>query len=115
MINTPSFDQFSSAYCGLVLFPIQVLICSVKDLKVFMRVGSFGVVFVIFLIIFICAVGTYGLTNTEYTFGTTEEANETIWESNMRILVLWNVNFSPLAGILCTGYFLHTISLPILR
>jgi hypothetical protein len=58
MINHPAFDQFSSAYCGLALFPIQVLICSVKDLKVFMRVGSFGVVFVIFLIFFICAVGT---------------------------------------------------------
>ena len=33
----------------------------------------------------------------------------------MRILVLFNANFSPLAGILCAGYFLHTCSLPIIR
>jgi hypothetical protein len=29
--------------------------------------------------------------------------------------VLFNSNVSPIAGILCAGYFLHTISLPIIR
>ena len=29
--------------------------------------------------------------------------------------MLWNSNFGSLAGILCTGYFLHTCSLSILR
>ena len=28
---------------------------------------------------------------------------------------MFNLNFSPLLGILCTGYFLHTCSLPIVR
>jgi solute carrier family 38 (sodium-coupled neutral amino acid transporter), member 9 len=80
-----------------------------------MRIGSFGVIFVFFLIVFIVGVGVVALMNTDYTIGTNEEANETDWNSNMRTIVLWNVNFSPLAGILCTGYFLHTCSLPILR
>ena len=33
----------------------------------------------------------------------------------IRTIVLFNANFAPLAGILCTGYFLHTCSLPIMR
>jgi len=32
-----------------------------------------------------------------------------------RTLVLFNLNFAPLAGDLCTGYFLHTCALPVLR
>jgi len=28
---------------------------------------------------------------------------------------MFNLNFAPLAGDLCTGYFLHTCALPVLR
>ena len=66
--------------------------------------------------LFIIAVGILAFTDTEFAIGTAQEAyDNTDWESNARILVLFNVNFSPLAGILCAGYFLHTCSLPIIR
>lgn len=81
----------------------------------FMRIGSFGIVFVIFLMCFIVTMGVLALTDTEFTIGNTAQADMTDWASDSRTLVLFNVNFSPLAGILCTGYFLHTCSLPILR
>ena len=32
-----------------------------------------------------------------------------------RILYLFNTNFSPLAGQLGIGYFLHTVSIPIIK
>ena len=40
-----------------------------------------------------------------------------MWQDlhGIRTIVLFNANFAPLAGILCTGYFLHTCSLPIMR
>jgi sodium-coupled neutral amino acid transporter 9 len=33
----------------------------------------------------------------------------------VRTIVLFTANFSPLAGILSTGYYLHTCAVPILR
>ena len=81
-----------------------------------MRIGSFGIIFVVILMIFIIAEGVIALTDTSFSTGSTADSNATDWEkSNERILVMFNLNFSPLLGILCTGYFLHTISLPIVR
>ena len=79
----------------------------------FMKVGSFGVVFIFMLIIFILVTGVVALTNTEFTFGSAEESAATDWSEGLRTLTLANSSFSPLAGILGTGYFLHSISLPI--
>jgi hypothetical protein len=86
-----------------------------KEIKVFMRISSFGVVFVIFLMLYIITTGIISLSDTTFQFGTTAESNLTDWNESVRTLVLFNTNFSPLAGILCTGYFLHTCSLPIIR
>ena len=111
-----SFERFSTSYVSLVLFVILVIICNKKDINIFLRFGSFGVIFVILLMIFIIATGVIAFTDTSFSIGTTEESNATNWaESNKRILVMFNMNFSPLLGILCTGYFLHTCSLPIVR
>lgn len=115
---TPSFTQFSPAYCALFLFVILVILCSKKDMQIFMKIGSFGVIFIIILMLFIIAVGVLAFTDTTFSIGSSTEAFDLSlaqWSDNSRILVLFNVNFSPLAGILCAGYFLHTCSLPIIR
>lgn len=80
-----------------------------------MRVGSFGVIFIVFLVLFILIVGIEALSNTDFQFGTMQESNASNWSDNIRTLVLFNLNFAPLAGDLCTGYFLHTCALPVLR
>jgi amino acid permease len=110
-----TFKSFSQSYCAFVLFPVLVYLCSKKDLSIFMKVGSIGVIFIVFLMFFIIYVGVNGLTNTEYKWGTMAESDNSIWEDPQRTLVLFNLNFAPLAGDLCTGYFLHTCSLPVLR
>ena len=86
-----------------------------KDLGIFMKVGSFGVIFVFMLIIFIVMTGVVALTNTEFMVGTPEQASQTDWSSSLRTLSFFNSNFSPLAGILGLGYFLHPCSIPIVR
>lgn len=80
-----------------------------------MKIGSFGVLFIIMLMIFIVVYGILAFGNTEFTIGTTAESNAVDWNSPERVLVLFNTNVSPLAGILCAGYFLHSCSLPIIR
>lgn len=109
------FNTFSQAYCGFILYPILIALTSKKDLSIFMRVGSLGVIFIMFLMIFIVAVGIKAFGNTEFSLGTMDQSNETVWDDPQRTLVMFNLNFAPLAGDLCTGYFLHTCSLSVLR
>ena len=49
----PSFEHFSTSYCAIFIALILAYLCSLKDLSIFMRVGSFGVIFVLLLIFFI--------------------------------------------------------------
>ena len=68
---SPAWDRFSSSYTAFFLFFILVLICSKKDLGIFMRIGSFGVVFVVLLISFIMAMGFIALGDTTFVIGNT--------------------------------------------
>ena len=78
----PTFSAFSTSYCAIGLFPILVWLCSKKDLKIFMKVGSFGIVFVVFLMVFIVTTGIVSLGNTKYSTGPAYISDETIWETN---------------------------------
>ena len=70
----PVFTEFSPAYCALFLFVILVILCSKKDMQIFMKIGSFGVIFIIILMIFIMAVGILAFTDTEFAIGSAQEA-----------------------------------------
>ena len=80
-----------------------------------MKVSSAGVIFIIMLIGFIVKTGLVANTNTEFIFGTPESAKQDDWETEMRTLTLINSNIGPIMGVLCAGYFLHVIGVPILR
>jgi len=64
--TTSTFSAFSQAYCGFIMYPILILLTMKKDLSIFMRVGSFGVIFILFLMLFIVTVGVKSLDNTEF-------------------------------------------------
>ena len=112
---TPTFEKFSSSYTALFLFVVLTLICSKKDLKIFMRIGSFGVVFVILFLVFIMAMGFIALGDTSFVIGDATQSAAVDWTKKDRILVLFNTNFAPLCGVYCSGFFLHTCALPIVR
>ena len=111
----PTFSHYSVSYCALILFLALSIITMKKDLSVFLKVGSFGVIFVFMLIIFIIMTGIIAMTNTEFMVGSAEDSMDTDWSEGLRTLTLYNSNFSPLAGILGLGYFLHTICIPMSR
>ena len=97
------------------MFPLMVYVSSKKDLTIFMKIGSIGVIFIMLVLISIVSVGIVAFTNTDFSIGTAAEEAATNWDDTMRTLVMFNSNFAPLAGTLCTGYFLHTIAQPVLR
>lgn len=88
--DQPTFSTFSTSYCAIGLFPILVWLCSMKDLKVFMKVGSFGIVFVVFLMIFIVSTGIISLGNTSFSIGPAYVSDDTVWSTNSRTLVMFS-------------------------
>ena len=69
-LTEPTLSQYSSSYCAIALFLALAVICSKKDLGIFMKVGSIGVIFVFMLIIFIIITGIVALGNTDFVLGT---------------------------------------------
>jgi len=114
-VNNADFAKFSLAYMALVVFIMEVIITAKKDLSIFIRMVSFGSAFIIALIVFIIGFGFYGLGSTTYEIVDASTPVPPYAEGDIRELKLFNANFSPLAGALGIGYFLHTVSLPIVR
>ena len=115
-VNSADFSTFSLAYMAILLFVMEAIITSKKDLSIFIRLMSFGSAFIIALIVFIVAFGFYGMATTTYKLaGPTDVIPPYTEDSKERYLKLFNTDFSPLAGNLGIGYFLHTVSLPIVR
>ena len=115
--SKPVFNDFSQAYTALVLFLIVVAVCSKKDLNIFIKMGSFGALFVTTLILFITGTGVMETTKTDYVFGSPKEAAATNWndDNSERTIMLFNTQFANLAGMLGCGYFLHTCAPNITR
>lgn len=65
--------------------------------------------------LFIVLVGIYSLTNTNFIVEPPSVPVIMDKDDNTRVLYLFNTNFSPLAGQLGIGYFLHTVSIPIIK
>lgn len=98
------------------MFLVEVFITQIKDLRIFIKIASYGTFFIITLIVFIIGVGIYGFTNTDYVvLGTHTQDNDFESGDNTRYVYMINKNFSSLAGMLGIGYFLHTVSVPIVR
>ena len=45
-----------------------------KDISIFLKIGSFGVIFIIILMIFIIVVGVIAFTNTDFMIGSAQDA-----------------------------------------
>lgn len=100
---------------AMVIFIMEVIITARKDLSIFIRLVSFGSAFIIALIIFIVGFGFYGLGSTSYEIVDANTFVPPYKDGDIRELKLFSANFSPLAGALGIGYFLHTVSLAIVR
>lgn len=79
----------------------------IRKMGLFVMFSSYGVIFVFILLFFIIGMSMYGFTNTHYVLH-----KKTYNESEIK---LYSENYPPLLGILGGGYFLHIITLPIIK
>ena len=84
-------------------------VTAVRNLSVFVKIASFGVIFVSLIILFIFAVGLYSFTNTDFIYKSSDI------QAGAVLIKMFNSNYAPLMGILGGGYYLHNITLPIIR
>lgn len=105
------FTEFSYSYTCIIIFFILLGITAIRNLAFFVKIATFGVLFVIMIIIFIFGMGIYGFTNTEYVYS----HDEKLLHPTASLIVLFNGAFGPLMGILGGGYYLHNISIPIVK
>jgi hypothetical protein len=114
-VTTVDFGTFSQGYVTIFVFIMEAFITSKKDLSIFIRLMTYGSAFIIALILFIIGFGFYGVATTKFEIIGPSEPYSFNPDNNIRNLKLFNGDFSPLAGALGIGYFLHTVSLPIVR
>jgi len=114
--NTPPYchlDSFSASWIALLMYVLLVSASMKKDLTVFIRLSSIGVICVICLILFVIGFGVYSIVVTDYEFKL-DPAKDEGYHPDISTVLLFNSQFSNLAGCLCAGYFIHQVSIPII-
>ena len=67
----PDWSEFSYSWTCVIIFLIVYVMGIPKDVSIYAKINSFGVVFITVILLFIFGLGFYSLSNTEYT--TSEE------------------------------------------
>ena len=62
-----NWSEFSYTYTCFIIFAIAFAMVIPKDVSIYNKINSFGVVFIFIILIFEFGVGIYSLTNTTYT------------------------------------------------
>jgi amino acid transporter len=104
------FGEFSYSWTCIIVMVIMMGMTSIRNLKVFVTINTYGVIFIFMILAFIIGVGIYSFTNTSFTF-----TQPTPAESELTWIKLFSGDYGPLMGMLGGGYYLHNITLPIIR
>jgi len=111
------FDDFSASWLAIVMFVVLVTVSMKKDLSIFLRMGSFGAFCVTTLISFVVIYSIKSMTSNKYEVVISPADLPLLTdvdEALKQYLVLFSQQYTCLGGLLCTGYFLHQCTLPIL-
>ena len=115
-----SFTRYSSTWVSIFLYFLMVFICLKRNLSFFIKVLSYGAVSIVVISFYVISMGLYSMSNTNYELVWFPKESDKVYDfaqldTNMRKLMMFNTNFTPLAGMLGIGYFLHPVSIPIMR
>ena len=93
-----------------------------KDVSIYAKINSFGVVFIAIIILFIFGLGFYSMHDTDFTYSESTYndylAKRKADPDNTPYLAYIDIassNFAPIMGILGGGYYFHNMSLAVIR
>lgn len=81
---------------------------------IFVKINTVGVVFIFMILIMICSIGFYSLGNTEFVY-VNDPTDIPEDKEGKSYIALYNHNYISVIGMIGCAFFLHTISLPIIR
>mmetsp|Transcript_6598 Transcript_6598/g.5692 ORF Transcript_6598/g.5692 Transcript_6598/m.5692 type:complete len:191 (+) Transcript_6598:210-782(+) len=112
-VNTDvDFSSFSLTWISIIIFiPLYFITC-IKDRTLFVRMSSFGVIFILIQIIFVVLMFIYSLSNTSYSFSWIQGSAPQ--DDEIRNISMFKKDFQSLTGMLAAGYFLHQLGLPVI-
>lgn len=93
----------------LLLLTLLLILCQSKDLGGFVKLNTLGCIFTVVILVFICQYGVKALLFGNVTWAEVQGSGEP------HELSLFGSDAQSLVGILCGGFYLHNISLPIIR
>jgi hypothetical protein len=113
------FSGFSYSYTCFIVFVYLFILTARRDMSIFIKINTFGVIFTMIIICYIITVGIQGLSSTKYEYvmykdNTGDDYNNHLKNGDTEVL-LFAANYGHLLGILGGGFYLHNISLPIYR
>jgi len=56
------FSEFSYTWTVVIVFVLLMLLTAKKDMSIFIKAATYGVIFTILIIIFVVVVGIYGIS-----------------------------------------------------
>ena len=62
----PNFSGFSLTYTCIMLYGILLLVISKRELGIFIKINTYGVIFVTLNLFFIMTMGVISFTNTDF-------------------------------------------------
>ena len=105
---------------AVFLYILMVSICLKRNLATFIKLVSYGSISILCIALFIIAVGVYSWGDTDFIMlpwpeGENREVTDEAIRSSLRVVYLFNTNFSSLAGVFGMGYCLHPMTVEIMR
>ena len=107
------FDTFSLGWVCVIMYVLLVAVSMKKDLTLFMKMGSVGTCCVCILIVYVIYQFVASISQTQYQIKIVAPDNEP--ETSIVDLVMFSTGFGNIMGILCTGFFIHQCSLPLVQ
>ena len=64
----PDWSEFSYSWTCVIIFVLNFAVVAIRNLKIFVKINSFGVIFIMIVVLVICGIGCYSLGDTDYVF-----------------------------------------------
>mmetsp|Transcript_11045 Transcript_11045/g.13962 ORF Transcript_11045/g.13962 Transcript_11045/m.13962 type:complete len:265 (-) Transcript_11045:544-1338(-) len=115
------FTEFSYSYTCIIIFAIVFAMVAPRNVGIYNKINSFGVIFIGIIILFTISVGVYSFSNTSYTL---DESKYDAYKADRAAdrpyeyvswIKLFSTPYGPLMGILGGGYYFHNIALSVCR
>jgi hypothetical protein len=68
----PDWREFSYTWTCVIIFALNFMITAYRNIQIFVKINSFGVIFIMIILVSIIGIGIYGLATTQYTYSKVE-------------------------------------------